>query len=322
MITRVETDNCGLNVGYGDSILMLGSCFSDNVGERLSRCLMDVCVNPFGTLYNPASIARAVERLAENRLFTESELFEHSGMWHSFFHHSRFSSASREKALNGINAAYSDAVGRLRSGSVMIVTFGTAYVFRHGGSVVANCHKLPQREFERSRMDVDGIVEEWEMTLALLSRVNPGLKVVFTVSPIRHRADGMHGNQLSKAVLLLAVDKLVAGHPQCCYFPSYEIVLDELRDYRFFAADMAHPTETAVDYVFERFSETYFTEATRKRTVACLKLYRMVSHRPLTDNLAEIGKFRQATVDYARRLAEELPCVKGQIEKLLREKGM
>ncbi len=314
--TRVEIEDSGLRIGYGDGILMLGSCFSDNIGERLRRRLMNVCVNPFGTLYNPASIAMAVERIAERRMFSAAELFEHNGMWHSFAHHSRFSSADKGKALEKINAGYGEAVASLLGCKVMVVTFGTAFVFTRGGEIVANCHKLPQRKFVRRRLGVDDIVGMWSKTIDLLGRVNNGATVIFTVSPIRHLADGMHGNQASKASLLLAVDELTRKFPQCRYFPSYEIVLDELRDYRFYAADMVHPSDVAVDYVFERFSDVCFSDATRSQAAACEKLYRMAAHRPLTDNTVEIEKFRESVRRYARELAAALPEARPQIEAL------
>ena len=163
--TKVAIEKSGLLIGYGDGIVMLGSCFTENIGARLSCRLMDVCVNPFGTLYNPASIADAVERLAENRMFTAGELFEYGGRWHSFAHHSRFSSADREKALERINSSYAEAVAALRRCSVLIVTFGTAYVFTRDGRVVANCHKLPASEFARTMLGIDEITEIWDRAI-------------------------------------------------------------------------------------------------------------------------------------------------------------
>ena len=315
--TVTEIPDDGLKVGYGDGILMLGSCFTDSVGERLKQRLMEVCINPFGTLYNPASIAQAVERLVENRSFTADDLFEYKGMWHSFAHHSRFSSSDRGKALQMINAGYTEAVEALHKAKVLIATFGTAYVFKRGGAVVANCHKLPACEFERVMLGVDETVGIWSKTVELLAKFNPVMKIVFTVSPIRHLADGLHGNQLSKATLLLAVDALVKKYGQCSYFPSYEIMTDELRDYRFYAADMTHPSEVAVDYVMERFADAYFTADTCRKAEACLKPYRMANHRPLTDNAAEISRFRESMRAYACKLSEKLPCIADKIAVLL-----
>ena len=317
--TKVAIEKSGLFIGYGDGIVMLGSCFTENIGARLSCRLMDVCVNPFGTLYNPASIADAVERLAENRMFTAGELFEYGGRWHSFAHHSRFSSADREKALERINSSYAEAVAALRRCSVLIVTFGTAYVFTRDGRVVANCHKLPASEFARTMLGIDEITEIWDRAIQTLGRLNPQMRILFTVSPVRHLADGAHGNQSSKATLLLATDSLVERFGQCGYFPSYEIMMDELRDYRFYASDITHPSEMAVDYIMERFSDAYFTEETRRQADACMKLSRMVNHRPMSDNAVEVRRFREAVEAYAGKLSAEFPCLAPRIAVALAE---
>lgn len=316
--TRVEISAPGYNISHCDKILMLGSCFSENVGERLARMMFDVDINPFGTLYNPESISVALGRLMDGALFSESELFQSNGMWHSFSHHSRFSSADKEKALRLINGRFSEAASALRQIKHLVVTFGSAWVFRlaETGKTVANCHKLPASCFHRRLLNVEEIFASWETTVKRLVSLNPSVRILFTVSPIRHLADGLHGNRISKSTLLLAVERIVASCPQhACYFPSYEIVLDELRDYRFYAADMLHPSEVAVDYIMERFSDTFFLPETKRAAASCEKLQRMLQHRAMTDNVEEIEKFGAATRRYADELKQQMPYLESILTK-------
>ena len=317
--TYVDTGNCPLAIEHSDQLMMLGSCFAEEVGERLQQSMLNVCINPFGTLYNPASIASALHRLIDGTPYEAASLTHHAGMWHSMDHHSRFSSVDAGKALAAINASLKQGSEALRQARHLIVTFGTAYVFSHDGKVVANCHKMPAAEFERKRMDIDEITSQWLPLIDELRALNPNLQLTFTVSPVRHLADGAHGNQTSKATLLLAVDRIVAAREACHYFPSYEIVLDQLRDYRFFAADMAHPSTIAVDYVAERFMESCLTPQAQAAATRCRKVYARLLHRQLTDDNAAAERFRQATVAAAQSLIADLPHAKPIIDKLLKK---
>lgn len=307
--TKIELQRIQPAIGHDEKIMMLGSCFTENIGERLTRGMFDVDINPFGTLYNPASIAKSIDRLLEGREFSKEELFEYQGTWHSFAHHSRFSSSNPDTALERINERFHKAADNLRRARHLIVTFGTAFVFslEENGEIVANCHKLPAARFRRTRLSVDEIVEEWTALLHRLLEVNPDLCLTFTVSPIRHLADGAHGNQLSKSTLLLAVDRLTEAIPQCRYFPSYEIQLDELRDYRFYAADMTHPSEVAIDYIYSRFSEACFSDSAQQAATDCEKLYRQMHHRPLTDNAEAITRFKASTEKLRQQLLDRYP---------------
>lgn len=316
--TTVDSDGCGLTIDHADGIMTLGSCFAEDVALRLQRSMLPVCINPFGTLYNPASIAAVLDRLMAERPYTSDELIAHDGLWHSMDHHSRFSSVDPNKALSRINEAYTDGCQRLKSASHLIVTFGTAYVFEQDGRVVANCHKMPASMFVRRCLSVAEIVALWMPLVDRLKAFNPTLDITFTVSPVRHLSDGAHGNQLSKATLLLAVDRIIAAHKDSChYFPSYEIVLDELRDYRFYAADMAHPSDVAVDYVAERFKQSCLTAEAQQIAARCEKLYARLQHRPLTDDVAAAARFRDATAKAAADLAAAYPHLHPIIDKLL-----
>lgn len=301
---------------HSDAIEMLGSCFTENIGARLHSAMLDVDVNPFGTLYNPASIAAGLRRLTTGMSYTEDELFSFGGLWHSADHHSRFSSVDRDNALTRINERFERAAERLRTARHLIVTFGTAYTFtdRISGRVVANCHKQPAGRFERRCLTVGEIADIWCDVIEDLRRINAEIDVTITVSPVRHLADGAHGNQLSKATLLLAVDEIIAKSEKTYYFPAYEIVLDELRDYRFFAADMTHPSEVAADYVAERFVETCLTAEAQTAAADCRRLSQRLQHRPLTDDAEAMERFRLATAELAATLTARYPY----LEKTLR----
>ena len=252
--TPVADEKCRVGISYDDKIMMLGSCFSDNIGKRLSELGFDVCVNPFGTLYNPASIASAVSRLVNGEHFTEKDCVEigaGSERICSFSHHTSFSGTDAKEFLTKANDALDKASLFFRECNKVIITLGTSWCFRHigTGSIVSNCLKHPAAEFQRERLEV----QEIATLLKDIIETDCGKRkeYIFTVSPIRHFKDGAHGNQLSKAGLLLGIDSVIGDHAD--YFPAYEIVMDELRDYRFYAEDMCHPTSQTTEYILERF---------------------------------------------------------------------
>lgn len=252
--TPVADEKCRVGISYDDKIMMLGSCFSDNIGKRLSELGFDVCVNPFGTLYNPASIASAVSRLVNGEHFTEKDCVEIGAGCErvcSFSHHTSFSGTDAKEFLTKANDALDTASRFFRECNKVIITLGTSWCFRHvnTGKIVSNCLKHPAVEFQRERLEVQ------EIATLLKDIIETGCgkrkEYIFTVSPIRHFKDGAHGNQLSKAGLLLGIDSVIGDRSE--YFPAYEIVMDELRDYRFYAEDMCHPTSQTTEYILERF---------------------------------------------------------------------
>ncbi len=284
LTTPVIVPQMSFKIDYSTGIVSLGSCFADEIGERLQEGDFHVEMNPFGALYNPASIAAAVRRLMEDREIGMDDLVQHEGLWHSWHHHGCFSHSTAEETLAACNSRIHQAHQAIKEASLLMVTFGTAWVFEREGEIVANCHKLPPQMFVRRRMTVEEIVALWQPLLQELAAYYPGLKVLFTVSPIRHMADGAHGNQLSKSTLLLAIDKLLptAHYPlPTYYFPSYEIVLDELRDYRFFDEKMTHPTSVAVDVVWDRFQRATMLPAIREQAHFNAKQHKREKHIPL-----------------------------------------
>ena len=276
--TIVESKPSDWKIGYEDRILMLGSCFADEMGEQMHRRGLHVTSNPFGTLYNPLSIAQAI-----NLQISESSnlpMINHDGLWHSMAHHGAFSRPNKEDAEQAVRGSIEAMQNALAEATVVIVTFGSAWVYEMEGRIVANCHKMPESRFTRRRLSVDEIVEAWR---SIVDRY-PDKRWLFTVSPIRHIRDGLHENQLSKATLLMAVEQLASLGGRSggvSYFPSYEIVLDELRDYRFYADDLVHPSALAVNYIWERFTEVFCTPQTRNQMQIEFKRWKQDRHIPL-----------------------------------------
>lgn len=253
--TPVETGRSAVCISLNDKIFVLGSCFADNMGQKMEDLGFDVCVNPFGTLYNPVSICNSVARLTSGIPFSESECVQMgagAGLVCSFSHHTSFARRTEDEFLNVANASLKEASLWWKAATKVIITLGTAWIYEYlrSGETVSNCLKIDAKEFSRRRLSVR---ETATLLMNMVAR-HPEKEFIFTVSPIRHFKDGAHGNQLSKSTLLLALDEVIAKFPERCeYFPAYEIVLDELRDYRFYAADMIHPSDQAVDYLWSRF---------------------------------------------------------------------
>ncbi|MDR1089615.1 MAG: GSCFA domain-containing protein [Prevotella sp.] len=309
--TKIGIPKPGLQISHKSRILMFGSCFIENVGRLLIDNKFNANLNPFGVLYNPQWISRALQRLIDEQKFTDNDIFEYKGLYHSFYHHSSFSHYDKEQCLDQINSRFGQASDDLRKADILFVTFGSAYVFRNkeSGKVVGNCHKLPAGRFDRYRLSVEDIVEDWCSLLKRLKEINPMLQVVFTVSPVRHLKDGAHDNQLSKSVLLLAIDELCKPDKSTYYFPSYEIVMDELRDYRFYNEDMVHPDSVAVRYIWERFAETYMPEETHVIIEEWRKIFSALNHRPLHVDSEEYKFFLRQTLLKLTAFDEKYPYI-------------
>lgn len=307
-------------LSHDTPMMLLGSCFTTSVGERLRRDGFDITVNPLGTLYNPASVEATVERIAARREFDTADILESDGLCHTLWSHTSLSRPTPEETLTVHNRALTEAREALGRCHTMIVTLGTAWVFRlrSTGMAVANCHKLPAEKFERTRLSVEETADCMRRLIGAARGVNPSLRFIFTVSPIRHAADGAHGNQLSKATLLLAIDSIVAEMPgTAAYFPSYEIMMEDLRDYRFYAADMRHPSEVAIDYIYSIFGQSYFNAATTDLARRCRALSARMAHRPIGSGTAEADEFAAKTACMARELVNAHPCLQHNYTDLL-----
>lgn len=307
--TIKTTENQGI-MHHSDAMMLIGSCFSDNIGAKLAGAMMNVDVNPFGTIYNPMSIADAVDRIITCRPIEGRELFAANGVWNSYHFHSRHSLPDKDMTIEHMNARIEAAHRHLAKCQTLVVTLGTAIAYRLKaiGEVVANCHKVPQHEFSRKMESADDITAVLNGMVVRLHDFNPGLRVVFTVSPIRHIADGLATNSLSKATLRVAVAAVCRTHKQCAsYFPSYEIMLDDLRDYRFYATDMVHPSEVAVEYIWQAFQATYFDDHSAQAIARCERVTKRLRHRPMSANREVVDHFNADTLTVVRNLVKEYP---------------
>ena len=281
--TPVETGLSKVSISLNDKIFILGSCFADNIGQKMIGLGFDVCVNPFGTIYNPVSVCNTIARLSSGIPFSEGEcvpMGAGAGLICSFSHHTSFARRTEGEFLNVANAALEEATRRWKAATKVIITLGTAWVYEYSrtGEVVSNCLKIDAKEFTRRRLSVR---ESSTLLMNMLAR-HPDKEFIFTVSPIRHLKDGAHGNQLSKSTLLLSLDEVMAKFPdRCDYFPAYEIVLDELRDYRFYAPDMVHPSSQAVDYLWSRFVGFAVPESELSDLKVRQKAFLRSLHRPI-----------------------------------------
>ena len=264
-----------------DAVMLVGSCFSDNMGHYFDTHRFEACSNPFGVLFNPISIDRALRFMLQPDTFDKNRYFyKYRDLWVSFAHHGRFSKEIFEDFEANIDANLEQSAEFLRKTRYLFITFGTAFCYKFipRDLIVSNCHKIPNHQFDRLRLDVKKIVTQWNSTLALLKENCPDMKVIFTVSPVRHLGDGAHENALSKATLLLAIEKLV-DNDYSFYFPAYEYLMDDLRDYRFYAKDLCHINDMAISYLEERLAESFFSPETIERMVEIEKENRFLNHR-------------------------------------------
>lgn len=319
--TPIEITDSIINISYQDQIMLFGSCFAESIGKQLSEHKFQVDTNPFGVLYNPISISKAIRSLLNPTLKTKENLFSHNGLFHSFTHHSNFSAISEDICLENINNRTNKAATYLNKTGFLLITFGSAYIYqlKSNGEIVANCHKLPARLFDHKRLSVSDIVGEWSQLLSTLFKKNKQLHVIFTVSPIRYWKYGAHENQISKSILLLAIEEIQKLHPeQTSYFPAYELMLDELRDYRFYAEDMFHPSNTSIQYIWKRFTETYMGESTQHLLTEIKDILKSVNHKPFNPQSESYKQFVTQTLLKIELLIKKRPylCFEQEIKKL------
>ncbi|MGN0310107.1 MAG: GSCFA domain-containing protein [Bacteroides sp.] len=299
-------------------MLLMGSCFASEMGERLLRAKFDCDLNPFGVLYNPLSIAQALCEILDGRRYTADDLFCHEGLWHSWMHHGDFSAPSAEEVVTHINTRIDLAHQRLPQLRRVVLTMGSAYVYRlaDGGRVVGNCHKMPERSFRRERLSVGEVTEALSAAIERLLRLHPEVKLLLTVSPIRHLRDGLHENQLSKSTLLLAADALCRRFPgQLFYLPIYEVMMDELRDYRFYADDLVHPSSLALDYIWNQLIDRCFTADAKALMQECEAISKALTHRPLHPGSEAYKRFLEQTLLKIERLNGKFPNLDLQNER-------
>jgi hypothetical protein len=297
-------------ITHPKQLLLIGSCFTEHIGQKFSERKFNIRTNPFGIVYNPISMVQCLDRISlGNQPFTPDELFENAGLWHSWDHHGRFSKPDKNEALEGINSAYQAAVDHLKKTDFLLLTFGTADVFtlRETGQVVANNHKMPGPLFAPRQLSVLEMVDYTMGVLQKIRFLNADIQVVLTVSPVRHLRNGLIENQRSKARLVLACEEICARFDHAHYFPAYELLLDDLRDYRFYAADMIHPSDVAVDYVWQFFSDTFFGEKTRQLNERIDNIRAAALHRPFYPDTPQYQAFAKTQMELIEKIRHEMP---------------
>jgi hypothetical protein len=309
--TVVDVPKSPSEIAHGQRILCVGSCFAENIGGRLKAFRFNACVNPTGILFNPFSMAKALSRLFRQEPYVEKDLFFADGVWRSWDHHGRFSAASKEECLKTINAGFEEGGEAVKHCDVLILTFGTAFVYQltENGKIVANCHKQPDGLFTRKLLSVEEIVRECKEILGRVYRARPQCLCVATISPVRHLRDDPHENLVSKSTLACAVHELQKEFSRLYYFPAYEIMMDELRDYRFYEKDMAHPNEVAIDYIGEKFVNACVDEKSRQFIGEYEKIKNAMAHRISQHPSEETKKFAREQLGLISGMEKEYPGV-------------
>lgn len=297
------------NINYKQSSLFLGSCFAESIGGLMQQYKFNATINPHGVLYNPVSIALALRRYIHNEVMQEGELFFSNECWNSWEHHSRFSNRDKQSCLTEINKSIVDAHNTVKQAEWLFITLGSAFVYKlnESNKWVSNCHKVPQKEFTKQLLTVEQITSDYENLLHELKQHNENLKIVFTVSPVRYIRDGVVENNLSKARLIGAVHELVRQFDNIFYFPAYELVIDDLRDYRFFKTDLVHPSEQAIEYVFEKFRDVAFDDETKLLFQKIKEIITASQHRSSDKNAMEYKKFKSVNLSKCEELLQRFP---------------
>lgn len=309
--TTFKIDPSAEKITYDEPVMFIGSCFAASIGRQFETGHLPVMINPSGTVYNSVSVINTLDTILDAKEYTEKDLYNNNGIWLSFNHYTDFSSDNKEEILKNINDRSREAREFISKASFLFITFGTARVYRwkESGKIVSNCHKIPASHFTHELLTVDDIVNIWTSQLERLQSQFPRLRVVFTISPVRHWKDGPHGNQVSKSVLFLAVEKLLDHPSRPGYFPAYELVMDDLRDYRFYDDDMLHPSETAVEYIWKAFSDCYLDGDTLDLWREIDKITRAVSHRFGTGSAESIKTFARTILKRIDSVSAKKPSI-------------
>ena len=280
--TTLEPKQTEINVSYSDKLFFIGSCFSENIGKKLANLKFQTSINPFGIIYNPISIFEVLDSIVSHKKYSSENIFKHNDIWKCFDFHSDISAIDADALLSKINYKIEEANTFLKQSNVLFITFGTSWVYKNNEEkIVANCHKIPQKKFTKVLLDDNTIIAAFKKTYKQIKSINPNINIVLSISPVRHIRDGIVENNQSKAQLISATHKLVSEFNNVHYFPAFEYIIDDLRDYRFFKADLVHPNELAIQYVFEKFELTYINEATLLKKKAIEKVLKSLNHKVL-----------------------------------------
>lgn len=310
--TKIPVTKSNSPIDYSSQIVALGSCFAENMGEKFDFYKFQNTTNPFGIIFNPVSIEKILERSIHLNYFTETDLFLYNELWHCYEVHSDLSQPNKEAMLSNLNRLLTEMNSKLATATHLFITYGTSWVYqlKASNAVVANCHKVAQDQFEKEILSVTEIENAIQNSIDLIQKINPKCQVVFTVSPVRHIKDGFVENQRSKANLISAMHTSISQQPTSSYFPSYEIVMDELRDYRFYAQDLLHPNAVAIDYIWEHFCESNISEAAQQVMQEVESIQKGMAHRPFHPDSTSHSKFLQKLKEKSAQLEAQFPFMK------------
>lgn len=309
--TEIKIQKAAHTIDHNSKLVLIGSCFSEHMQEKFEYFKFQHCANPYGILFHPLAIERALKECIEQKVYSQEDLDFKNSTWLSYQHHSKFSGRDSEQVLKQINDEILRAGKALRKASHFIITLGTSWVYRKkkDGEFVANCHKIPQNEFTKELLGVDEINSSLSHMINRIQAINQDAKFIFTLSPVRHIKDGIEENSLSKARLLQAIHE-VKNNNFVFYFPSYEIMMDDLRDYRFYGKDLIHPNEMAIDYIWDLFIQSWMDQQTRKKMEEVDKIQKSISHRPFDPESDQHKSFLKALQKRIKTLESEYPEIK------------
>lgn len=313
--TQIPIQKSGNPIDYNSRVVSLGSCFAVNIGQKLDYFKFRNTTNPFGILFHPLALEKFIAFAVNGKTFTEGDIFFHNERWHCFDAHSDLSHPDKDVLLQNLNSAAALANAEIKAASHLIITLGTAWVYRSNasGELVANCHKVPQKDFIKELLSVDAIRQSLQNIIALVNNTNPSAHIIFTVSPVRHIKDGFVQNQWSKANLITALHETLNSEPgtrNLNYFPSYEIMMDELRDYRFYAEDMIHPNQTAIDYIWERFTEAFIAHDAQATMKLVDSIQKGLQHRSFNPDSQQHRDFLSNLSDKMEALQLQYPHIR------------
>ncbi len=309
LLTKIPLKPSNRPISYQSKLLLVGSCFSENIGKKLDYFKYHLLLNPFGILFNPKAVEQFVVNAVYQKNYTSEDVFFHNERWHSFEAHSSLSAINKDDLLDNLNRNIKLTYQQLSNASHIIITLGTAWAYKHlkSNKVVANCHKVPQKEFKKELLTIDDIVKSLEMIKNTIHSINQDCTIILTVSPVRHLKDGFIENQRSKSHLISAIHQVLSD--TIFYFPSYELMIDELRDYRFYAEDMLHPNTTAINYIWERFSDTWLSVNESHLRKEIQSIQKGLNHRPFNERSQEHQEF-------LNKLQERIIKIKTLIPKI------
>lgn len=315
--TDIEIPHAPFEITHGTCGIFIGSCFTTNIGEKLEKRKFPVLINPTGTVYNPVSITNTIELLLGDISFNERDIFNDNDIWQSYWLHTSFSSIHKEDVMKRFQTTKQNFSTLLPHLDYIFITLGTAwvYILKENGMIVNNCHKSPASYFKRRRLGVEECVNTLQKLIFLIREQRPKTKFIFTVSPIRHWKDGAHENQISKATLLLCIEELQKNNRDILYFPAYEILMDELRDYRFYDNDMLHPNTSAIQYIWETFQKTYFTQETCAVTKKIEDIHKAIEHKPFNENSPQYIQFIEQQILACLHIESQHPEISLQMER-------